>query len=81
MFAQDLLDTENVFSIPVLESYPNLADDYLRIVRMPMDLATIEEERLAAYESIRELQKDIVLIFRNCCSFNLALSHYWHYAK
>lgn len=65
----------------MLESYPQMADDYLRIVRMPMDLATIEEERLNTYDSIRELQKDIVLIFRNCCSYNVALSNYWHYAK
>ena len=81
LFAQDLLDKENIFSIPVLESYPQIAEDYSRIVRTPMDLATIEEERLATYESIRELQKDIVLIFRNCCSYNKTSSHYWHYAK
>jgi hypothetical protein len=58
-----------------------MADDYLRIVRMPMDLATIEGERLKTYDSIRELQKDIVLIFRNYCSYNVALSNYWDYAK
>lgn len=35
-----------------------------------MDFRTIEEERLQMYRSIRELQQDLVLTFRNCMQFN-----------
>jgi len=35
-----------------------------------MDFRTIEEERMHAYQSIRELQDDIILIFENCYKFN-----------
>jgi hypothetical protein len=81
MSKQKLSDHEQVFSVPVLESYPDLAPAYLNVVSLPMDLRTIEEERLNEYFAIKELQKDLVLIFRNCCTFNGEGSHFWSYAK
>jgi putative N-acetylmannosamine-6-phosphate epimerase len=81
MSKQKLSDHEQVFAVPVLESYPDLAPAYLNVVSLPMDLRTIEEERLNEYFAIKELQKDLVLIFRNCCTFNAEGSHFWFYAK
>ncbi|CAJ1969682.1 unnamed protein product [Cylindrotheca closterium] len=74
------LDTDDTFAIPVLESYPDLANDYLTIVDVPMDLRTIREERVPLYESIKELQKDLILMFKNCCDFNETGTDLWNYA-
>ena len=74
------LDTDGIFAIPVLESYPELETDYLTVVDTPMDLRTIEEERLHEYESIKELQNDLILMFKNCCAFNETGTDLWCYA-
>eukprot|EP00934_Nitzschia_sp_Nitz4_P007938 Nitzschia sp. Nitz4//scaffold221_size33835//940//7855//NITZ4_007849-RA/size33835-augustus-gene-0.0-mRNA-1//1//CDS//3329542551//7928//frame0 len=58
------------FLTPVLEEFPQLAKEYLRIVPHPMDLRTIAEERIHLYEHINELQKDLTLTFQNCIDFN-----------
>ena len=63
-------DTSGLFTTPVIEAHPEIADSYLSIVDTPMDLRTIEEERLNMYTSIEMLQDDLVLMFRNCCTFN-----------
>lgn len=58
------------FKRPVLDDYPELADSYLKVVTEPMDLRTIQEERVHLYQHIKELQDDLLLIFRNCINFN-----------
>lgn len=64
------LDDDRIFAVPVLESYPDVEDDYLKVVSQPMDFRTIEDDRLPYYNSIRELQRDLTLVFQNCTSFN-----------
>jgi Bromodomain len=66
-----------VFSSPVVEAFPEIADSYLEEIEEPMDFRTIEEERLPAYNSIRELQADLMLTFRNCMRFNRRGTEYW----
>mmetsp|Transcript_2788 Transcript_2788/g.6049 ORF Transcript_2788/g.6049 Transcript_2788/m.6049 type:complete len:165 (+) Transcript_2788:81-575(+) len=63
-------DTSGMFSKPVIEAHPAIADAYLDAIETPMDLRTIEEERVNVYGSIQMLQDDLVLMFRNCCTFN-----------
>lgn len=63
-------DVDGAFATPVVEAHPAIADEYLSVIDAPMDLRTIEEERLNTYTSIQMLQDDLVLIFRNCCTFN-----------
>jgi bromodomain-containing protein 8 len=64
------LDQEGTFALPVVEAFPYLSKDYKRVIKEPMDFRTIEEDRLPVYRSIRELQKDLVLVFTNCIKFN-----------
>jgi hypothetical protein len=63
-------DDQNAFSMPVVEAYPQLLDDYTTLINDPMDLRTIEEERMHTYTSIQYLQRDLILMYRNCCTFN-----------
>jgi hypothetical protein len=63
-------DVQGIFSKPVIEAHPAIADAYLDTIDTPMDLQTIEEERVNVYTSIHMLQDDLVLMFRNCCKFN-----------
>ena len=56
--------------MPVAESYPDIAQDYLSVIEEPMDFRTIEEDRLPVYRTIGELQQDLMLVFNNCLSFN-----------
>ncbi|KAL3793670.1 hypothetical protein HJC23_010242 [Cyclotella cryptica] len=58
-------DQSGWFSTPVAEAYPAMAEEYLSIVKEPMDFRTIEEVRLSQYEHIYELQNDLILTFRN----------------
>ncbi|KAL7465634.1 hypothetical protein ACHAXS_005941 [Conticribra weissflogii] len=64
------LDTEKCFENPVHEEYPDMADEYLKMVSKPMSFSTIEQLQIPNYESIGELQEDLILTFRNCCVFN-----------
>jgi hypothetical protein len=64
------LDLKGVFASPVIEQIPDLEESYLSKVTTPMDFRTIKEDRVQTYESIRELQSDLVLVFRNCATFN-----------
>ncbi|KAL7540285.1 hypothetical protein ACHAXR_010002 [Thalassiosira sp. AJA248-18] len=73
-------DTMDLFSQPVLEAYPGIAEEYLRAVKKPMDFRTIEDELLSTYEHISELQDDLILTFRNCCVYNGEMSEYYNYA-
>eukprot|EP00980_Cylindrotheca_fusiformis_P006268 scaffold1340_cov122-Cylindrotheca_fusiformis.AAC.11 len=74
------LDEDDVFAVPVLETYPDIKDDYLAVVESPLDLRTIEEEHIQQYKSIRELQQDLTLVFKNCCIFNETGSDLWNYS-
>lgn len=65
-----LLDVDELFAIPVIEKFPEVEKDYVAIVESPMDFRTIEEDRLPYYEHIQELQDDLILVFRNCATFN-----------
>jgi Bromodomain len=59
-----------VFETPVLETYPELRREYKAKVRKPMDFLTIELKNLPRYGSIAELQRDLRLVYENCCAFN-----------
>ena len=74
------LDAWNLFTAPVCEVFPEVADAYNDAVSNPMDLRTIEEERLPTYGLINELQEDLILTFKNCCVFNGEGSDYYGYA-
>lgn len=74
-------DHDNVFSAPVVEAYPEIAASYLKTIKRPMDLRTIAEERIHSYESIAKLQDDLMLMCRNCCTFNGHESELWQYGK
>lgn len=74
-------DDQNVFAVPVVEAYPQVQDAYTEAIEEPMDLRTIEEERMHTYASITHLQDDLILMYRNCCSFNGVESSLWEYAK
>ena len=63
-------DTAGLFSKPVIEAHPAIADAYLNAIDTPMDLRTIEEDRVNVYSSIHMLQDDLILMFQNCCTFN-----------
>lgn len=64
------LDELDIFAIPVAEAYPDAADSYLERITHPMDFRTIEEERMLYYQSISELQNDLIQIFANCMEYN-----------
>lgn len=70
-------DADGIFAVPVIEAYPELAAEYMQVVESPMDFRTIKEERVHEYESIKELQGDLILVFKNCCTFNEAGSDVW----
>ena len=53
---------------------------YLKVVDKPMDFRTIEEDEIQAYGDIAELQDDLILIYKNCVSFNGAQNDYGKYA-
>ena len=75
------LDHLDLFSQPVCEVYPAIANEYLKVVKKPMDFRTIEEERMPQYHNIAELQEDIILTFRNCCVYNGEVSLQKKYCK
>lgn len=75
-----MLDEDGLFATPVVEQVPDLKDLYLTKIKSPMDFRTIKEERSQYYESIQELQDDIILTFRNCAMFNEPGSEYHQFA-
>lgn len=70
-----------LFAEPVVERYPKIADAYLARIHSPMDFRTILEERVQQYQSIRQLQEDIVLVFGNCMEFNEESSVFYDAAR
>jgi len=73
------MDTDKNFYYPVVESFPVLKDTYLNMITTPMDFHTIKKERIGSYQVISDLQQDLILIFSNCCSFNVKGSEIWNY--
>ena len=63
-------DDDGVFSVPVVEEFPEITASYLNEIANPMDLRTIEEERVHQYEAIAQLQDDLLLMLDNCIQFN-----------
>jgi len=61
---------DGVFSVPVTEAYPEVTEAYHSVIKEPMDFRTIEQCQLQRYKSIRDLQRDLRLIFNNCLVFN-----------
>jgi hypothetical protein len=74
------LDNLSLFAVPVVEAVPEVKKEYERMIESPMDLRTIREERVMQYESISELQQDLILMYQNCCRFNEG-TEYFDYAK
>ena len=74
------LDTDGLFTTPVPEAFPEIADAYLAAIPEPMDFRTIVEERISMYYDMQELQDDLIKVFRNCCTFNGEGTDYYHYA-
>ena len=77
--SQRELDTNGIFSVPVIESCPEVAKEYLQKIEEPMDFRTIED-RLPSYEHIAQMQDDLILTFRNCCTFNAEVLEFYYYA-
>ena len=77
--SQRELDTTDIFSVPVIESCPEVAKEYLRKIEEPMDFRTIED-RLSSYEHIAQMQDDLILTFRNCCTFNAEVPEFYCHA-
>ena len=75
---QERLDDVKLFHRPVIEKY-SLADMYLKIIEYPMDLKTMRS-KLRKYQSIQEMQEDLILIFDNCFTFNSKMSFEYNYA-
>lgn len=71
------------FLYPVVEAYPDIAESYLRIIKHPMDLSTVEEKlRAGRYRNDpRKLDQDIQLIFKNCLTYNQEFSGVYKSAK
>ena len=63
------------------EAYPQLRIEYTEAIRHPMDFRTIQEERLPYYQSITELQDDLLQVFENCIKFNGATSDFGKQAR
>ena len=75
-----MLDEEGLFASPVIEQMPDIDEVYLSMIDTPMDFRTIQEDRIHYYESIRELQDDLILVFRNCATFNDESTEYHAFA-
>lgn len=66
-----------VFTEPVVETWPEVRKEYLRVVRRPMclrdvlrGLDTSTGERLSCYMLVGEVVRDLLLIWSNCVLYN-----------
>lgn len=73
-------DAEELFHLPVLETFPEIADKYLKKVENPIDLRTIRNECIESYQVIGDLQEDLIRMFKNCCTYHPKSSGYWSYS-
>lgn len=75
---------EHRFSSPFL--VPVVADQYEEVVYDPKDLKSIlkaikQKDEPAAYETVKELERDIMLMFANCVMYNKSSAHLVGMAK
>jgi hypothetical protein len=49
-----------------VEALSGIKNEYLEVVTSPIGVRTIEQEWMHSYVSIKELQRDLLLIFQNC---------------
>lgn len=54
----------------MVETFPQLKDHYLNVVKEPMDFRTIRDERLFEYGVIEEFHQDLLKVFHNCILYN-----------
>lgn len=73
---QSSMDPDDIFAVPVAEAFPEVAKDYLKVTKKPMDFRTIREDRLPWYKSANELREDLTLVFDNCITYNGEDSEY-----
>jgi hypothetical protein len=52
-----------------MEQYPEIAQEYRKIVSTPMDLRTIKG-KLSSYRTFKEFDEDVCLMYRNAENFN-----------
>lgn len=75
---------EHRFLSPFL--LPVVADQYEEVVFHPKDLKSIlkaikQKDEPAAYETVKELERDIMLMFANCVMYNKSSAHLVDMAK
>jgi len=64
-------DRNRMFLNPVVETYPQLENAYLAVVKRPMDLQTIEDKiRKRQYTCVDDMRVDLHLIAHNSRLFN-----------
>ena len=66
--------------MPVLESFPGIADRYRKKVQNPIDLRTIRNDCIESYQVIGDLQEDLIRMFKNCCTYHPKSSGYFKYS-
>ena len=55
--------------------------DYYEIIKIPMDLQTIETKiQKKQYQTFHQFEEDVLLIFSNCKSYNDKKTIYWGHA-
>ena len=77
---QEEFDQSKLFHKPVIDQHPEVEEAYLKKIETPMDFSTIRNERLSGYRVLSDLQNDLILVFKNCCTFNSVKSQFWNYA-
>ena len=77
----NLLESDNIFKIQMIEQILQLKTKYLSDIDKPIDFLSIEDHRLSSYNDISELQDDLILVFKNCCMYTQVGSYYWEYSK
>jgi len=74
------LDEQDMFSNPVITVFPTIKTDYLKKVPNPMDFKTIGRKIRTCYKQTKDFQRDLILVFSNCCQYNGNNSKYGKYA-
>ena len=59
------------FFLPVVEIFPNIRDDYLSIIKQPMDLSTVENRLLTnGLLDAEDFIEKVLLVFQNAVAYN-----------
>uniref|UniRef100_A0A061QSU1 Bromo domain-containing protein n=1 Tax=Tetraselmis sp. GSL018 TaxID=582737 RepID=A0A061QSU1_9CHLO len=72
---------EGCFSRPVVETFPNVEEAYLRKISKPIALSDMMEKLHRQEYSWQDLEKDMRLMMRNCESFNAGEKKYLWFAR